>query len=309
MMRGWLRRVLPWVVGLAFLVYLFQRIPWVEFRHALAEGPYLEMTVFISLQISLTLIVDGWATAVSLSAVGIERPMREVMLARGATYLLGLINYAVGQGGLGLYLHRTGVPGQKASGSVLFLIAINGFVLVLAAALVWPFARGPYASWVLLGAGAGVVVAAGAIAYITRRPGRFEKNPLVDPWLVAGPGGILRSAAARLVHVAVLVVGLWAGLRVWGIPVPFLEGLVRMPVVLLVSALPISPSGLGTTQAAQVLLFSEFATESTVAARESAALAQGLVNQVVGVVVQVIVALFCLARLRARRIILSARES
>jgi uncharacterized membrane protein YbhN (UPF0104 family) len=70
-----------------------------------------------------------------------------------------------------------------------------------------------------------------------------------------------------------------------------------MPVVLLVAAVPITPSGLGTTQVLQVLFFSPWSPEVGQAAREASVLAFSLVHQVFSLLGMALVGLLCLTGL------------
>ena len=56
-----------------------------------------------------------------------------IFLARGATYILGILNYALGQGAFGLYLQRSGVGTIRAAGTMLFLMIVNMGVLLFVA--------------------------------------------------------------------------------------------------------------------------------------------------------------------------------
>ena len=90
--------------------------------------------------------------------------------------------------------------------------------------------------------------------------------------------------AGRIPHVAAMVLGHWVALRVWGIPVPFAAALTLLPAVVIASVLPISPAGLGTTQAAFVYFFSSYAPGATPAAQKAHILAFAIVYFVYGVV-------------------------
>jgi uncharacterized membrane protein YbhN (UPF0104 family) len=90
----------------------------------------------------------------------------------------------------------------------------------------------------------------------------------------------------------------WGAFLVWGIALPFWRTLALMTVVLLVAALPITPSGLGTSQVLQVLFFSPWAAGADPAARSADVLALSLVHYAFGVGWQGLLGLVCLAGLR-----------
>jgi uncharacterized membrane protein YbhN (UPF0104 family) len=87
-------------------------------------------------------------------------------------------------------------------------------------------------------------------------------------------------------------------LRLWGIPVPLAQGVGMVPLVLLIGALPFTPAGLGTTQAALVLLFSSCVPLPTPKVRVAALLAFSLVYYFLGIVIQALLGLGCWLRLR-----------
>jgi uncharacterized membrane protein YbhN (UPF0104 family) len=100
--------------------------------------------------------------------------------------------------------------------------------------------------------------------------------------------------AARLPHIAVIVLGHWVAMVAWGIEVPFIAGLTIMPAVVIASVLPISPAGLGTTQAAVVFFFGSYAAGATSDERTAAVLAFAIVHFVYGVLASLAVGFACL---------------
>jgi uncharacterized membrane protein YbhN (UPF0104 family) len=80
---------------------------------------------------------------------------------------------------------------------------------------------------------------------------------------------------------------------VWGIEVPFAVGVTIMPAVVIAAALPISPGGLGTTQAAAVYFFSAYASGATADERGANLLAFAIVHFVYGVLAAMAIGLVC----------------
>ena len=93
---------------------------------------------------------------------------------------------------------------------------------------------------------------------VAARPRWLVSRPVFDVLLSAGLGGHLKATLVRLPHVAALMAVELVALRGFDVALPWNVALGAMPVVLLVSALPISVQGLGTTQAAMVLFFSSY---------------------------------------------------
>src|SRR4030095_13853891 len=83
-----------------------------------------------------------------------------------------------------------------------------------------------------------------------------------------------------------------------GMPVPLRIGVALWPVLLTVSALPITPSGLGTVQALQLAWFSAWASGSTRPAREAAVLALTLASYALSLAMQAVIGAVCVRYLR-----------
>jgi hypothetical protein len=289
---GLLRRLWPWLVGTAILAVVATRIPLAGFRAALGRGPHLLLASVDLAVVAMVLASDSVSTWVGLHALGMRRPLREVIAVRGATYLLFLLNYALGQGGFGYYLHRSGTTPLRAVGATLFLIGTNLATLLVITALAWRAYGGgdPGLRWTLVGGCAALVV---YLAVIAVCPGPLARRQLLAPLFEAGLRGHALAMVGRLPHVAVMVIGLWLAMRTWGFAVPFGEGIAILPLVVIVSALPISPAGLGTTQAALVYFFQGYAAGATAADRGAEVLAFAVVHFVYGILASLAVGLAC----------------
>jgi Lysylphosphatidylglycerol synthase TM region len=298
-LRHRLRQWLPWLAAAALLAWLTARVPVDALRAALRHGSYLPLAVYVVFETLAILPLDVFATREALSIAAVRRGFSELFLLRGATYLLGLLSYVAGQGGVGVYLARSGVRASRAAGAMLFLMITNGIVLVAIAALGLladlPAERRDLLLALIFGALAGIAV---YLAVLAARPRWLADRPPLAPLFEAGVRGHLRAAAARVPHLLLMAVLQWGAYRVWGIPIPFWRSLALMTVVLLVAALPITPSGLGTSQVLQVLFFSPWAAGAGAAARGADVLALSLVHYVFGLVCQALVGVVCLAGLR-----------
>ncbi|HJX27270.1 MAG TPA: lysylphosphatidylglycerol synthase domain-containing protein, partial [Thermoanaerobaculia bacterium] len=288
---GRLRRALPWLAAAAVFAWLLHRVPVDEVGAALRHGSYLPLAFYVLLEFILTLPTDAFATREALAVAGVRRSFGELLRARAATYLLSLLSYFASLGGIGWWVARGGERAARATGAVLLMLVANGIALVLIACAGLLIDLPPELSpdrrqlLVLLIAGAlgGIGAYLGVIAAKVRwLAGRSALAPLFE----AGLAGHAQAVAARLPHMLLLALLHWGAFRIWGIDIPFLRGLALMPVVLLITALPITPSGLGTTQVLQVLFFSAWADGATPEARGADVLAFSLVHWVFSLVWQ-----------------------
>jgi hypothetical protein len=323
-------RALPWLVAAAILTALVARLPRTQLLHAFAAGPSLPVATWSATVVAVALLADSWATLAAFAATGVRCPWRGVLVARGASYLLGLVNFAAGQGGMGFYLHRAGVAPLRAVGTMLFLMAAQVSALAalaaagMAAGALAPAAGGSGgAAASAPGTTGGAGAAGGAmaqalagplpllaalaaafalyLALLAWRPAWLTRRAVLAPVAAAGAGGFLRATAARLPHALVMVLGMWLGLRLWGIPLPLARGLVVLSAAMLVMAVPVAPSGLGTLELTLVALASPYAPGASAAAQRAGVLAFTVVYHLASIIAQALLGLACLALITRRR--------
>jgi uncharacterized membrane protein YbhN (UPF0104 family) len=300
------RRWLPWLIAAAILAVMAARLDTADLARAFATGPSFQVALCSTAVVVAALAADSWATLQAFAATGVRCPWGGLLEARGASYLLGLLGGAVGQGGMGIYLHRAGAGAVRALGTVGFLLATQLTALAAVAAC---------------GAAAELADPAGASSLVRRslpllallaagfalyalvlvwRPAWLTRHALLAPAFGAGLGGFLRSTAARLPHVLVMILGLWLGLRLWGVPMPLAHGLVVIAITVLITVVPLVPSGIGTLELAVVELVAPYAPAAAAAAQRASVLAFTLVYHLFSILTQGAIGLLCLGLLGRR---------
>jgi uncharacterized membrane protein YbhN (UPF0104 family) len=256
------RRLLPWVVALGALAWLGRTVPLADLREAISHVNLVaflaEMVVFVV----GTLLLDTLATWATFrySLADVNLSFRDALVVRGASYLLAILHYGAGQGGLAYFVHRKHhVELARAAGAVMLIMGVNVVVVALCAfagTLAGEAPDTPLLRWLVIGIGCGFP---GYIAVILLKPAFLAKRKLLAPLFTAGIRGHAFAALARLPHIAWLVTMTWVIMRLYGVEVPFLRAVTLLPIVFAVAVLPISPSGLGTTQALSVAMFARYA--------------------------------------------------
>ena len=102
-----LRKVLPWVIALGLMGYLFYKIPLDNLQLELQQinWPFLLLVVvFVDIGSWLT---DSWATSRVFTWFLAPVGYLEFLPVRAATYLMAILNYNLGQAGMVYYVHRT----------------------------------------------------------------------------------------------------------------------------------------------------------------------------------------------------------
>jgi hypothetical protein len=293
-----LRRIWPWLVGIALLALVVASVPFDAFRGALGRGPHLWLAL-VDLGILVAILsTESIATAVSLRAANLPRPFGDIVAVRGVTYVIIVVNYALGQGSFGYYLHRSGASAARAFGVTLFLLGLNGAALLVFGAIAW-LAHGGIRhdaiEWTLLVGNAGFIA---YLVVIAIAPPWLARREWLAPLFDAGLRGHAWGMLGRAPHVIVIVATQWLAMWVWGIEVPFLDAIVIMPAVIVAASLPISPGGLGTTQAAMVYFFAAYAAGATDDERAANVLAFSIVHFVYTMLASAIVGAVCIPRAR-----------
>jgi hypothetical protein len=291
-LRRTFTRLVPWIITAGILAYLFSRLPVGQVLEAARNAAPWTIPVLASL-VLVVYLADCLAIRTTFGWFVAPLTIRETLTLRGATYLLALVNYALGQGAFVYFLNRTrAVPVVKAAAAVVLIMGINLLLLLLLSTLGLVLgAEGlPEIKTLIVVAYAGLAV---YVAMLVWRPGWLQRRPILDVLLTAGLGGHLRALAVRIPHVASLLVLNHVALHAFGVKVPALQTLLCFPVVLLVAVLPISIQGIGPTQGAMIFFFSRYAAGSP-SVREATVFAASLGVQAIAWCVQVALGLICI---------------
>jgi hypothetical protein len=259
------------ILTTAIVLALFvRRIPLDRVASALHDADYVR---FLAIMIPNTVVYFCWDTLVLEAVVGWfhgQVPYRDLLPVRAASYVVGFFNTNAGRGALAAYLRRRlDVPFLELGGTVIFLMLTEYTQLVLWALLgvfgfrtevtsrLLPLAGGVAVFW--------IVFFAYARLHVTpRRALRWLFAP--REWVVFRT--FRRASAARYVQVVLLrapmflfsLVAHYYAAHAFGIDIPFGAMLTFLPVIFMAAALPVTVAHLGTTQAAWLLFFGQYAT-------------------------------------------------
>lgn len=283
----------PYVIAIGALIWVAATTPIGAVGDALEHVSWWKLAAIAVPYILALLLADSIALWVSLrvSLRGVPLRFRDVVLVRGASFLLALVNYGAGQGGIVWFLHRRHhVPVARATGAVLlttgaFLLAVVGAVAGGLALEAVPEAD---LTWLLWLVAAGLPLYLGLIAL---RPQFLARHALLAPLFDAGVFGTLAATLARSLHLGVLIAAHALAYRQFGIEVPVRAALVLFPIIFLVQALPIAPVGLGPTQATAKTLLARFVA---VPGAEGVVVAASLGFQAISTLLMALVGLVCL---------------
>jgi hypothetical protein len=255
---------------LAIFALILRRVPLAALSNALREADY---GLFLALMIPNTLFYFMWDTLVLTIVIRWFHgpvPYRDLLPVRAASYVVGFFNTNLGRGALAAYLcRRLRAPFLELGSTVIFLVATEYTQLVL---------------WAMLGligfraeVTTGLLVVAGMVAVFWVVFFLYTKLHVTPTgamrWLFAPRGwSILRTfrmatlgryVAIVIVRAPMFFVSLclhYYAAQAFGIHIPFSQLLTFLPVIFMLAALPVTVAHLGTTQAAWIFFFNQYAT-------------------------------------------------
>ncbi|HLK09818.1 MAG TPA: lysylphosphatidylglycerol synthase domain-containing protein [Candidatus Binatia bacterium] len=283
-----LRRIAPWALTAAIFALLLAHVPVGGVIAALRGARWGWYLLLVLPYATAYFLIDTLAVTTVVRRFHTPVRYRDVLPVRAVTYLLALVNSNVGNGGLALWLHRReGIPFLAMAGSVLFLAFVEVYQLVLysslgvlAAGTSVPGLRDAYlALYALLAGWLAYFNGLRALGVARPAPGLLEtfgRARLIDYLVILG----IKSASLLMAIVVQHV-----GLHLFGMDVPLLVLLANLPLVFLVSAVPLTVAKLGTSQAAWILLLGAYAPAAGLLAYSLAAHALFLAtNALIGLV-------------------------
>ena len=300
-MRKKIGPILGWFVTIAILVYLFRTIHPAQVAKAFHAAYWWAIPADAILVLAVYL-ADSFAIKKTFGWFVAPLSYREVLVVRGATYLLALVNYTVGQGAIVYFVNRSrGVPILRGTAAVLLVMGVNVLMLLVLASigLVVSTDVPSVLKLIVLVAYAGLAIYIGLVA---AKPRWLVRRPIFDVLLSAGISGHLRSMAVRVPHIFTLMMFTWTALAAFGVVVPVGKAILCLPIVYFVAVLPISFQGLGTSNFMFIHFFAAYAPGTTAEARQAVILAATLVAQAIAFAIQLAIGLVCMRNQLARNL-------
>jgi hypothetical protein len=294
-MRKQLGRILPWAVTLVLLFYVFRMISFRDMGKALVQAPYWTVPAFIVLVLGVYL-GDCFAIWKTFGWFVARLSFREVLVVRGATYLLALVNYTVGQGAIVYFVNRSrGIPLLRGTAAVLLIMGTNILLLLIFASIGLAVSPDmpPELRKIVFGAYAALAVYS---ILLVLRPRWLTSRPIFDVLFAAGVSGHLRTVLVRVPHLGILMVFTYTSLRAFGVEVPVSHAILYLPMIYFIGVLPIAVMGLGTTQFMMILLLSRYVPGAAHDPAKAAAAitAASLGGQAVALAIQATLGVFCM---------------
>ena len=254
-MKPVIRPALTLLLTGVMLGLILRRVPFPALASALSDADY---RLFLAFMIPNALFYFAWDTLVLSVVIGWFHgpvPYRRLLPVRAASYVVGFFNTNLGRGAMAAYLSRQlHAPFLELGSTVIFLVLTEYTQLVLWAMLGLLELRGDVSRGL-------IAVAAGVAVFW------LGVRWLLAPrdWSISRTFRLattLRCVQIVLLRAPMFFVSLclhYYAAQTFGIHIPFLRMLTFLPVIFMLAALPVTLAHLGTTQAAWIFFFSQYA--------------------------------------------------
>lgn len=258
---------------MGLLYYLFKKIPPAQVLQSLK---YVNLPFFIAFSIfyfAAIMLLDTWSLSKVLTKFSVPVTVRQLLPARGISYLLSLVNYNAGQAAMAIYLKKTrGASFFKTLGSIFFVMVTDLYWIVLLAFCGSFFFEIqipgiPLKSWVQR---VGYICFAALILHLAFWRRWFTRfiptkihfgfsdwvrgRHLFQPFHHAQIKDYFKIALMRLPLHVIIISSMYIVLKLFGASIRFADILANIPIIFLLGAIPVTPGGLGAVQIATVEL-------------------------------------------------------
>jgi len=266
--RGWIRAVVAWAGTIALLVYLAfttnLEAAWKAYLMA-DQGLFLGSLLIVNMAVYL---VDSGTVTMLLRKAGFRVRFGEFVRIKGASYLMNVLNYNLALAMMAALVSRRSDRGMAAAGSPFILLnfidlsALSILVLVGLAAGAVPFENDTAMLAVVIMA-IGGLMGGPTLCLLSRLKatflGRFAQHEIMSAFRMLDFKDYLLMNLLRVGFVSLYAVMAWFFMHAFRFDIPFSELLVYQPILGLIVILPISVSGLGSTQVVMRQFFVSYA--------------------------------------------------
>lgn len=269
-----LKKLAPWAIAVGILYYVFADAS-IAAAWAAARDARLELFLPAMLgAVLLWFLIDSTAFSFLFTRYNAFLSGAEARSLRGVTYLLTPINWNLGTAAVILHLRTSKQIGALDSTStMMFYQMIDGMLLagyVLIGVLLLPDSP-ETRSLRNVALAFECFQAFSLIALMGTRPswrwlGRMRSRGLFRSLRMATLGDLGTLLLLKALYFAAWIGIYWLGCHSFGIELPLRLAIAATPAILLVGALPVTPAGLGTQQAAMLYFFSPYGGEAAILA-------------------------------------------
>lgn len=250
--------------------YIFARVPLVDAWAAAREAEIRNLVPLILGATAFWFLIESAAYAKLFSRFNASLSWREARSLRGLSYLLTPIHLSLGKLGIVLrYSTLKKISPLEVTSTVALYQTFDAIVLAGLAAIGCSLV--PETAITHSARGAALLIMLTLTSYLAlirfARPAsslglRVQKWTLHRSHRIFSSRDALLIVGVKLAYHLAFVAVFYFGTRAFGVDLPFPIALAATPIIQAIGAIPISPAGLGTQQAAMLIFFSEYGSEA-----------------------------------------------
>lgn len=276
-----IKKIAPWAVAVAIFGYLISHYSLSAILDAtrLAHLGYFALLAIA--YFAILFFLDCFATGRALTLFHYPVSTRDLLPARGATYLVMTVNYPASQAAFAYYLKRTkNVPLLEMFGMFGMIMLID-FYWIIALAFVGSFLHDYHYAGIDLESFVRMVALGAALLFVahlafwrkwniplvshlfkTKLFQWVHNKPLFHTFQKARFTDYVKIALYRAPIHIVIILGMYGMVYAFNASVDIGTVLGVIPLVFFIGTIPITPGGLGTTNVAMMELLSPYLTSS-----------------------------------------------
>ncbi len=269
-----LKVMAPWIAAFIILGIEFYNIDLYFFFESLKSANLLLYIPLVVLFVLIWFVIESFNLQKLYQYFGYSLRYKKMLNIRGATFLLMIVNYGLGAGGIAMYMKRDqGVPLLRST-SILFyymvvesagiaFLAVTGFLLAGDSSKIqyWVI----YLSLYLFGFYVLEIVLLKYIPPVGFLK-RFINSRLVEPIRESTWPMFFSIFFQRMVYFITFIIFFYYATRAFHMQIPLLTLTALVPIIFFVGNIPITPFGLGTIQAGMLYFFRDYGTEANILA-------------------------------------------
>ena len=275
MLKKQLKNILMWTIAIGIFAYLFQHYPLSQVLKAFNHVKKLHFFGFSLAYFAFIYVWDAWVMQKVMGRFAHQVSLKDMLVARGVTYLIMIINYPAAQASYAYFLKRRyNIPLFQAFSIFTFILAID-FLWVMSLAFVGTYvshaelAGFDLSSWVQHTTLTGYAFFALWLCFWRRWPKtlfaqldklaclrKLRQQHIFFAFETAQVFDYLKVFFLRTPIHFTIMLSFYVVAQTFGASIPFAQILGNIPIVFFIGSLPLTPGGLGTSNLAMVELLS-----------------------------------------------------
>jgi uncharacterized membrane protein YbhN (UPF0104 family) len=290
-----IKRIIPWLMAAVILAYEFYHIDRDLFIYSLKTANLFIYVPLIIIFVFIWFFIETYNLQKLYQYFSHPVDYFEMLKMRGATFLLMIVNYGLGMGGVALYMKKfSRVSLIRSTGMFFYYMVVetSGIALLAIAGFMLSGDTTKIQDWILyLSAGVFIFYSFEIVFFKFMPPVGFLKkfinSRFVAPMRETNWSIYFGIFFQRIGYFITFIFFFYFAVRSFNMDIPFYVLTALVPIIFFIGNLPITPFGLGTIQAGMLYLFRDYGSEANI-------LALSILYSVSLLIIRAVIGLYCL---------------